>query len=110
MTARRDGTFTILAITDTHFFSVLGGILSPELNPDTFELIQDLIREFAPDLLMVTGDMWHENHDNRGLSYLSWVSEQFGKLNTPWAFAWGNHDLVDDFNQAHIALEKAMNS
>jgi 3',5'-cyclic AMP phosphodiesterase CpdA len=110
MTARQDGTLKILVITDTHFFSVLGGILSPELNPDTLALIRDLIRESDPDLLIVTGDMWHENHNHQGFEQLSWVREQFERFDLPWAFAWGNHDKVDDVDQAHDALASAENS
>lgn len=100
--ARADGTVRILALTDLHFF--LQGML---VDPETLRDIRRMVRHFQPDMIAVTGDMWHNNPDGRGLEFCKWACTQMMKFKTPWAFAWGNHDMMDDYARGHRMLESA---
>jgi hypothetical protein len=92
----------ILQITDLHFFHV--GRTEDE---QTLQDCQRLVEERSPHLVIVTGDAWHENlrgHDRRGLDFLV---EKVSRWGVPWAFCWGNHDKLDDYQAGHDLLEKA---
>lgn len=102
---RTPGKFSLLAVTDLHFYITQ---IAPE--PKTVEDIRKMIHVFDPDLLVVTGDMWHNNPGGRGYSFCKWACKQFSDLPVPWAFAWGNHDQMDDYNQGHKLLTHAPNS
>ena len=102
---RTPGKFSLLAVTDLHFY-----ITQIAAEPKTVEDIRQMIAHFDPDLLVVTGDMWHNNPGGRGYSFCKWACKQFSHLPVPWAFAWGNHDMMDDYNKGHRLLTSAPNS
>ncbi|MFH1538061.1 MAG: metallophosphoesterase [bacterium] len=102
---RDDGMLRTLVVTDLHFY-----IHSGMSNPESVDTLKKLTKKFKPDLIVSTGDMWHENPAGQGYNFLKWACKQFAKLGTPWAFAWGNHDKADDYGKAHALLERAPNS
>ena len=61
-------------------------------------------------MLIATGDLWHNNPGGRGREFCEWSAARLSELGIPWAFAWGNHDLMDDFAQGHAIFEQAPNS
>jgi len=103
--ARPDGTMKILAVTDLHFFAQ--GILA---DPYTIKDLEKLIENFSPDMIVVTGDMWHNNPGGEGYNYCRWACREFAKLGLPWAFAWGNHDSMDNYDHGHRLIETAPHS
>lgn len=105
LNARDDGMLRTLVVTDLHFY-IHGGMS----NPESVDTLKKLTKKFKPDLIVSTGDMWHENPAGQGYNFLKWACKQFAKLDTPWVFAWGNHDKVDDYAKAHALLERAPNS
>jgi hypothetical protein len=69
-----------------------------------------MIDRFEPDLVMVTGDTWHDNPDGRGAGFMEYGLRQLEGLGVPWLFTWGNHDLLDDYVAGHDALRTAQRS
>ncbi|SEN80696.1 metallophosphoesterase family protein [Paenibacillus sp. OV219] len=83
---RQDGTFKIVQFTDLHWSS--GGLLDLR----TQSLMQEVLREEKPDLVVFTGDIVYANYsDDPKRSFLEAVScvEASG---IPWAAVFGNHD------------------
>lgn len=103
--AKSHGPFRILQVTDIHFFAD-----TPEKDQHTIQDLHDLVTHWQPDLLMATGDLWHNNPDGRGREFCEWSASRLSELNIPWAFAWGNHDQMDDYSQGHTIFEKAPHS
>lgn len=102
ITALSHQPFRILQVTDIHFFGD-----TPEQDQRTIGDLHALIRHWQPDLIMMTGDLWHDNPDGRGREFCEWSAARMAELNVPWAFAWGNHDLMDDFSHGHTIFENA---
>ena len=102
--------FKILQFTDLHFYSsrehhnAQGKML-------TMEIMETLIRETQPDLVMITGDTWP---GNGGKGYASSMMRRsvrrLARLTVPWGYAWGNHDMLADMNAGHKALTNAKGS
>ncbi len=110
--APESGSFRILQVTDLHYaFYEEEGKIRPELRcAETNLMMEILIAQTKPDLLMVTGDVWPENEDELGVHYMRYAISRFEKLGVPWAFVWGNHDRVSDYPAAHKELAAARNS
>ncbi len=106
------GSFRILQLTDLHywFYEQEGKIRPEDYNGEVIRMMELLVAQFKPDLLMVTGDVWPENPDGKGEQYMRYSIGRFEKLGIPWAFVWGNHDQVSDYPAAHRALAAAKNS
>ncbi len=102
---REAGKFKILVITDLHF-----SLFDVFTFKQTIMDISKMIKKFTPEILIITGDSWNNNPDGQGQKILEKMCKEFGKLGIPWAFVWGNHDLVDDYDKAHLTLENAPNS
>ena len=97
--------FKIMQISDMH--------LDAGTSPRDMEIIEALPRlvEFAkPDMLMVAGDMWHENEYGKGLERMNLGINLIQSFGVPWAFVWGNHDKLSDYNVGHAAFTNANNS
>ena len=109
LTVAHPKRFRILQLTDLHFFSHEQE-LRDAFNARAVENMRKLVKGTKPDLVMVTGDVWSENPNGEGEARMRWAIEQFEALGVPWAFTWGNHDLVSDFTVAHDALAKANHS
>ena len=69
-----------------------------------------LVDHAKPDLVVVTGDLWHENPEGRGAEFMEYALNQIGLLGVPWAFTWGNHDSLDSYEAGHRALAGAPGS
>ncbi|HAB16607.1 MAG TPA: hypothetical protein DCE44_09165 [Verrucomicrobiales bacterium] len=107
---RRQGV-RILQLTDNHFFcGVEKGLTITNDDQATERDWQALVRHFRPDLIMATGDLWHDNPGGRGQASLEHILPKLERLEVPWATCWGNHDQLDDFQRGHDSLEAARNS
>lgn len=106
--ARPEGV-RILQLTDIHFFCDRDtlGAHADERTVDDFRKLIDL---HAPDLLAITGDLWQDNPDHRGAEFFAWSLERISGLGIPWLFTWGNHDELDDYAAAQVALTEAKGS
>ncbi|MHC4505393.1 MAG: metallophosphoesterase [Planctomycetota bacterium] len=105
ITTRIDGRFTILAVTDIHF-SRRG-----ESEDDrTITDIRSMVAATDPDILLVNGDTWHDNPRGKGYGFCRRSARAFAGMGVPWAFAWGNHDLMSDYAEGHDLLESAPGS
>ncbi len=98
------GRFRILAVTDLHFH------LNHAVDDRTVSDIRAMIDKFEPDIVIATGDVWHENPEGRGLEYCRYSCEQFAEMKKPWAYVWGNHDKADDYDEAHRIIRNAPHS
>jgi hypothetical protein len=99
--------FRVLQFTDLHFF---GTPFKPSRDRQTLEDIPRLIEATDPHLLLVTGDLWHENPDDKGEEYLRFSVEKVSAAGLPWLFVWGNHDHLDDYAKGHDILAQAPHS
>ena len=109
LTIKHPNHFRILQLTDLHFFSHDKDVRDA-FNERTVENIHKLVKQAKPDLLMITGDVWSENPEGMGETWMRYAIGQFKALGVPWAFTWGNHDQVSDYSVAHDAFSKAKNS
>ncbi|MCX5759860.1 MAG: metallophosphoesterase family protein, partial [Candidatus Hydrogenedentes bacterium] len=98
----------ILQFTDLHFFA--GKELHETLNKASVDTMQKLVKRTKPDLVMITGDSWPENRDNRGEEFMRYAVAQYEALGVPWAYTWGNHDQLPDAAVGNQALASARNS
>lgn len=95
----------ILQFTDLHFFHE-----TPEKDQATIVDCRRQIERHHPDLVVISGDLWHDNPQGHGQSYLEFAVREFQSWGVPWTTCWGNHDLVDDYQQAHDFLRAARGS
>jgi 3',5'-cyclic AMP phosphodiesterase CpdA len=101
----------LLQFTDNHFFcGVKQGLTVTDADRKTESDWQEFVRIFSPDLIILSGDSWHDNPGGRGFDSLLHVLRRVEPLGIPWAFCWGNHDLMDDYQAGHDALEGARHS
>jgi len=98
---------TLLQFTDLHFFCKHE---DPNADQKTIEFMPRLVDQAKPDLLMVTGDFWHDNPEGRGRAQAEFAVEQISRLGVPWIFTWGNHDLLDDIPKGHDLFHDAKGS
>lgn len=102
----------LLQFTDIHFFN--GVDEDPDAEKQkrarTLDDIRRLIDHAKPDMLIITGDMWHNNPDGRGAEFMAYSIEQCSGWGVPWAFAWGNHDQLSKYAAGHEALTNAAGS
>lgn len=101
----------LLQFTDNHFFGrVKEGLTRTEADQATEREWRDYVRIFRPDAVITTGDLWHDNPGGRGAATQAHALKQLEGLEVPWAFCWGNHDQLDDYDAGHAALEAARGS
>ena len=53
--------------------------------------IEQVVREYNPDLIIITGDLVYGEYDDSGRSFLNLIAFM-EKLQIPWAPVFGNHD------------------
>ncbi|HXG47057.1 MAG TPA: metallophosphoesterase family protein [Methylomirabilota bacterium] len=94
----------ILQLTDLHFY----GKTRAE-DEQTKRDLNKLVERTSPDLLAVTGDLWHDNPSGQGFARMESAVKQIDGLGVPWAFCWGNHDQLDDYQRGHDLLEQTRN-
>ena len=105
VTVASAATAKILQFTDLHFFGK-----TRDEDQRTLRDLNRLVELTKPDLLAVTGDLWHDNPDGQGFARMEFAVKQIDGLGVPWAFCWGNHDQLDDYQRGHDLLEQARNS
>jgi hypothetical protein len=96
-----------LQFTDVHFFAAPE---VPSSDKRTQEELPRLIEHAQPDLLMISGDLWHDNPEGRGREYMEFAIGQIESLGVPWLFTWGNHDQLDDYAAGHAYIAAAKGS
>lgn len=104
--AKRPSQFRILQLTDIHYF----GNRAEVSNERTNELIREILAKTAPDLVMITGDLWADNEHGLGERHMRYSIAQFESWGVPWAYTWGNHDKLSDYPVGHQAFAAAKNS
>ncbi len=101
----------LLQFTDNHFFcGVNEGLTRTEADQATERDWREYVRIFQPDTVVTTGDLWHDNPGGRGAATQAHALTHLEQLGVPWAFCWGNHDLLDDYTAGQAALESARGS
>lgn len=105
----RPSRFTILQLTDVHFF---GGRTAPlsVINDRTMGIMERLVKATSPDVIVVTGDLWPDRNPELFETHMQYGIDACAALGVPWAFCWGNHDKLTDFGVGHRALARAANS
>mgnify|MGYP000023540014 CR=1 FL=1 len=102
----------LLQFTDIHFFAGLKD--SPEHavkgNSRTADAMRQLTDQTKPQLVIVTGDFWHNNPDGRGAEFMDYAVSQLETLGVPWIYTWGNHDELTDYAVGHRRMTEAKNS
>ena len=107
--ARR--SLRLLQFTDNHFFcGVEQGLTRTADDRNTERDWHSFVGIFKPDAVIVTGDLWHDNPGGRGLKTLEHAVSRLEELEVPWAFCWGNHDLLDDYQAGHDRIQGARNA
>ncbi len=84
---RRDGTFTIAQITDTHIAR-----RHPDADEQTYDLISRVITLEQPDVVVLTGDIVHPADEETWQPLWSRFIRFMDETDVPWAFVFGNHD------------------
>ena len=95
----------IIQVTDLHLFHT-----TPEDDELTFKDIARYLELFKPDLLVATGDLWHDNDHGVGARGLEQITRRFSDFGVPWTTEWGNHDLLDDYQAGHDAFFESRHS
>ncbi|MEW6157863.1 MAG: metallophosphoesterase [Verrucomicrobiota bacterium] len=95
----------ILQFTDLHFL-----FKTASEDDQTVSDCRKQVDRHRPDLIVISGDLWHDNPEGRGQRGLDLVLKSFAPLGVPWTICWGNHDLLEDYQQGHDALAAASNS
>ena len=97
----------LLQFTDTHLYRwPWRSDLDQRTRDDMFRMVD----QHQPDLVLMTGDLWHNNPLHLGAHYLDKGLAIFRELGVPWLFTWGNHDRLDDYLAGHRALTAAPHS
>ena len=109
LAVRNPSEIRILQFTDIHFFNGRDR-RGPARDNRTIEDMHALVELNSPDLVAVTGDLWHDNPDGRGAEFMRFSIEQCESLEVPWLFTWGNHDMLDDYTAGHDAIRGAARS
>ncbi len=106
---RNPQNIRLLQFTDLHFFCNREKY-GPDRDAKTEEDTRRLIELYQPDLIAITGDLWHDNPDGQGEAFMTHALKHVESLGVPWLFTWGNHDQLNDYTPGHHALTTARNS
>ncbi|QIK39113.1 3',5'-cyclic-AMP phosphodiesterase [Caldichromatium japonicum] len=88
----------LIQLSDTHLFADPGGQLLGITTRRSFEAVLDQVMALAPDALILTGDLVH---DESAVAY-RYLNEALAKIGLPCACIPGNHDLPE-LMMAHLA-------
>jgi len=95
-----DKDFVILNLTDVQ----IRDLDSAKMKRTIHQEITDLINEYKPDLITLTGDQTMSNENQLTLrSLIRWLDS----YKIPYAPVFGNHDWGDDYNSAVIGMNKS---
>ena len=94
----KNNTFKIVQFTDTHF----GNLPHHEDDIRTFNLIDKILTDEKPDLIVHTGDiMWSDGVKNSDKVFQI-VMEYFDKYDIPLAITFGNHDSEEGITRSEL--------
>lgn len=94
----RNDTFKILQLTDTHF----GNLPHHADDMRTFDLIDKLITNESPDLIVHTGDIiWSDGVKDPDKVFRI-VMEFIDKYDIPFAITFGNHDTEETVTRSDL--------
>jgi len=93
---RPDGTFTIVQFTDVHMKA--GG----EADERTIALMDDILRQERPDLIVFTGDVIEANKCDDPLGRFDLGVSIAEKHRIPWAVVFGNHDTESQITRRQL--------
>lgn len=96
---QKDGSFKIVQLTDLHFGS-LGNHENRVADDKTFDLMNKIIQEEAPDLVVVTGDLIWSEAEGAAETYHK-IMAHMSTWGIPFAIVYGNHD-----SEANITREE----
>lgn len=99
----------LLQFTDVHFFCVRKGI-GLWKDPMSVIRMQKAVEATEPDLVAVTGDLWHDDPQGRGEEFMRFGVDKCQDLGVPWLFTWGNHDKMADYAVGHEVFTNAKRS
>ena len=87
------GDLDIMVLSDpqTDYYEKYKVVGSPG-NDKTYEFIEDFVKETDPDLVVINGDLVMMDVAVSQVPYFERYAEIFERLETPWTFAFGNHD------------------
>lgn len=91
-----NGKFKIIQITDTHF------VIDNPKSDVVISLLNEVISQENPDLMIFTGDMVWKNEDTKKALDSLFTPVIVNKI--PWAYVFGNHD-----DEAEMSREDIMN-
>lgn len=85
-----DGTFKIVQFTDFH--------LNSKINMKTIKLMNDILGDEKPDLVVLTGDNIDGRYCNssQAINCISSIAKPMEDRKIPWAVTLGNHDTEHD--------------
>ncbi|WP_419955239.1 metallophosphoesterase family protein [Neobacillus niacini] len=93
---RQDGTFKIVQFTDLHWEN------GDQLDADTNRLMERILIEEKPDLVVFTGDVIYSPASNNPIAAFRGALEPVEKMNIPWAAVFGNHDTEGDVSKEEL--------
>ncbi|WP_053367721.1 metallophosphoesterase family protein [Bacillus sp. FJAT-27245] len=93
---KQDGTFTIVQFTDLHCEN------GDELDVRTNQLMEQILGEEKPDLVVFTGDLIYSPNSADPKAALRGAIEPAVKANVPWAAVFGNHDTEEGISKEEL--------
>lgn len=86
-------TLKIMQLTDMHFGEDSWTDWGPRQDANTFKVLESIIPEEKPDLIVLSGDQLTANNiDKNATDVYRNVCKHLAKYKTPWAMIFGNHD------------------
>ncbi len=109
------GSFKILHLCDNHFGrdarNPEAAAIYRQRDEHTVADWKKYVEQQQPDLVISNGDLWDDNpRPGVGRKAMEAVIPILSSLGVPWAFTWGNHDVVEHYAVAHSVIEKADHS
>lgn len=83
---KQDGTFTIVQFTDLHWKN------GDEKDEQTRALMENVLKEVQPDLIVFTGDLIYSEECEDAERAVAGVVAEAVRSGIPWAAVLGNHD------------------
>ena len=94
----KENTFKIVQFTDTHF----GNLPHHEDDLRTFKLIDKILTDEKPDLIVHTGDIMWSGGVKDSDRVFEIVMEYFDKYDIPLAITFGNHDSEEGITRSQL--------
>lgn len=107
---RKDGKFKIMQVSDMHLSTGPGKCrqVYPRLHDETkceaddrtLKLVERLINEENPDLIVASGDQVNGETSPDAQTAIFKFAELFARYKTPWAAVFGNHDQMSNLDNS----------